>query len=87
MVERRQHTLLVLGQIADDAVQEERRLIEQALGRLRALQHDALRHRAQARFLVVGEIASGEDDDRDVAQPRFPLHFGEKIEARHVGQP
>jgi hypothetical protein len=64
LVEAFEHTLLRGRKIGDDAVQEERRLVEQPLGRLHAFQNDALRHLAQLRFFVLRELATGENDDR-----------------------
>ena len=43
-----EHLLLLLRQVGDDAVQEQRRLVEQPLGRLHVLEHDALGHRPAA---------------------------------------
>ena len=43
-VQALQHLLLGFRQIRDDAMQEQRRLIEQPLGRLDVFQHDALGH-------------------------------------------
>ena len=59
---------LLLGrQVGDHAVQEERGLVEQPLGRLDALDHDAARERVQPRVLLGRELLAGEDDDRQVA--------------------
>ena len=44
-----EHLLLLGRQVGDDAVQEERGLVEQPLGRLDALDHDAARERVQLR--------------------------------------
>ena len=41
-----EHGLFLGRQIGDDAVEEERGLVQQPLGRLDVLQHDALRHRS-----------------------------------------
>ena len=43
-----EHPLLVRRQVGDDAVQEQRGLVEQPLGRFDALDDDAARHRVQA---------------------------------------
>ncbi len=53
-----------VGQVGDDAVQEQRRLVEQPLGRLHVLEHDALGHRLELRLLLGGQLLAGEDDDR-----------------------
>ena len=42
------HALLLGRQVGDDAVQEQRGLVEQPLGRLDALDDDAARHRCAA---------------------------------------
>ena len=52
LVQALEHALLGRRQVGDHAVQEERGLVEQALGRLHALEHDALRHLAQLRLLA-----------------------------------
>ena len=44
--------LLGFGQIGHDAVQEQRRLVEQPLGRLHVLEHDALGHGLEPRLLL-----------------------------------
>ena len=44
-----EHRLLLRRQVGDDAVQEQRGLVEQPLGRLHVLQHDALGHRLEPR--------------------------------------
>ena len=62
---------LALGQVGDDAVQEQRGLVEQPLGRLHVLEHDALGHRSQPRLLVGRQLLAGEHDDRHVAQRRL----------------
>ena len=44
-----QHALLGIGQIGNHAMQEQRGLVEQALGGFDALHHDAARHGVQLR--------------------------------------
>ena len=61
--------LLLLGrQVGDDAMQEQRRLIEQPLGRLHALDHNAARHGVKLRVLFGRQFPAGEDNDRHIGQ-------------------
>ena len=59
-----EHLPLGFRQVGDDAMEEQRRLVEQPLRRLHVLQHDALRHRSQPRLLVGGQLLAGEHHDR-----------------------
>src|SRR5579862_4556702 len=86
LVEGFQHPLFHFREPADDAVQEQRGLVEQALRRLYAFDNDALCHGSQLRGFVVGEFLAGEDDDRYLAQYRLALDLREQIESRDVGQ-
>ena len=52
------HLLLGLGQVGDDPMQEQGRLIEQPLGRAHALEHDALGVLAQLALLALREVAA-----------------------------
>jgi hypothetical protein len=81
------HLPLALGKIRDDAVQEQRRLVEQALGRLDVLEHDALRDRVQLRLFLLGELLAGEHDDGNLLQVGLGPQLFEKLEAAHVRQP
>ena len=81
-----EHRLLLRRQVGDDAVQEQRRLVEQPLGRLHVLQDDALGHRLELRLLVGGQLLAGEDDHGHVGQRRLGVHLLEQLEAGHVGQ-
>ena len=65
-----QHALLLGRQVGDHAVQEQRRLVEQPLGRFDALDHDAARHGVQLRILFGRQLAAGEHDDRQVGERR-----------------
>ena len=47
-----QHALLFGRQIRDHSVQEQRRFVEQALGRFHALDDDAARHGVKLRILL-----------------------------------
>ena len=67
-----EHHLLFLGQIGDDAVEEERGLVQEPFGRLDVLQDDALGHGLEPDLIVVGQILAGEDDDGQVLQVLAP---------------
>ena len=62
--------LLFLGQIGDDAMQEERGFVEQALGRFDVLDDDAAREHVQPGVLFRREVLAGEDDDGQLAAVR-----------------
>ena len=81
-----EHSLLLRRQIGDDAVQEERGLVQQSLRRLDVFQDDALGHRLESRLLIGGEILAGEDDHGDIRQSRLGMDFLQQFEAGHVGQ-
>ena len=78
--------LLLRRQVGDDAVQEQRGLVQQPLGRLHVLEHDALGHRLEPRLLLGGQVLAGEDDDGHVGQRRLGVHLLQQLEAGHVGQ-
>ena len=59
-----QHALALGRQLGLDLVQEQRDLVEQPLGRARALDDDRLRVAAQPLLLVARQRAAGVDDDR-----------------------
>ena len=87
-VQALEHLLLVRRQVGDHAVQEQRRLVEQAFGRLDALDDDAARQRVELRVLVGRELPAGEHDDGHVARAlSSSLIRSQHLEARHVGQP
>ena len=52
------HALLGFGQLRDLAVQEQRGLVEQPLGALHALEHDALGAAAQLGLLIGRQLAA-----------------------------
>ena len=58
------HPLLFVRKVGDDLMQEQADLIEQPLGRFRALDDDRLRVAAQPLLFLAGEIAARVDDDR-----------------------
>ena len=53
-----------------DPVEEQRRLVEQPLGRLHVLDDDRLGVRAAARSPLLGQLLAGVDDDRKLRQRR-----------------
>ena len=63
-----EHLLLLDGKIGDDAVQEERCLVEQSFRQFDALHHDAPRHGVEPRVFLGGEFATREHHNRHVAQ-------------------
>ena len=73
-------------QIGDHAVEEERGLVQQPLGRLDVLEDDALGHRLELRLLVGGELLAGEDDHGHVGERGLGMQFLEQLEAGHVRQ-
>ena len=81
-----QHALLALRQIGDHAMQEQRRLIQQAFGRFHALHHDAACHGVQLRVFVGQEFASGEYHHGDIAERCIVANSLQHLESRHVGQ-
>src|SRR5205085_2336814 len=68
-------------------MQEERRLVQQPLRRLDALDDDAARHRVQLRVLLGRQLATGKDNHRDVGERCVVADRFEQVETRHVGQP
>ena len=87
LVQPLEHALLLGRQVGDDAVQEQRGLVEQPLGRLDALDHDAARHGVQLGVLLGRQLAAGEHHHRHVATAVVVAHALQHLEARHVGQP
>ena len=68
-------------------MQEQRRLVEQALRQFDALDHDAARHGVELRVLLRRQLAAGEHDDRQFASVVVVADALQHLEARHVGQP
>ncbi len=85
-VQALEHALLGLRQVSDNPMQEQRRLVQQALGRFHALDHDAARHGVQPRVFVGREFAPGEHHHRDIAKRRIVANSLQHLEPRHVGQ-
>ena len=63
-----EHALLLLRQFRDDPMQEQRRFVEQALGRFDALDHDAARHGVQLGILLGRQLPAGEHHDGNFRQ-------------------
>ena len=82
-----EHLLLLDRQVGHNAMQKERRLVEQPLGRFDPLDHHASRQRVQACVLLGRQLLAGEDDHGQVAQRDVVANMLEHLEARHVGQP
>ena len=61
-----EHPALLLRQLRLDAVQEQRGLVEQPLGRTHILDDDRLGVPAELRLLRRRELLAGVDDDRQV---------------------
>ncbi len=70
----------------DRAVQEERGLVQQALGGFDALDHDAARHGVELRVLLGGELAASEDHHRYVGHDVLAGDLLQQVEAGDVGQ-
>ena len=67
-------------------MQEERRLVEQPLGRLDVLDDHAACHGVELRVLFGRELPPGEDDDGQIGQRRLVANLLEDGKPRHVGQ-
>ena len=79
-----QHAPLLLRQVLLDAVQEERRLVEQAIGRLHVLDDDRLRDAPQLRLLPFAQCLSCVHDDRQLAETLALPQLLQQLEAAHV---
>ena len=67
-----EHLALRFGQVRHDAVQEQRRLVEEPLWGLHVLEHDALRDTPQSCFLASLKLLAGEDDDGQCREAPAP---------------
>ena len=67
-VEPLEHALLLDGQVGDDAMQEQRGFVEQALRRFDPFHHDAARHGVQLGVFLRRQFAAGEHDHRHVGE-------------------
>src|SRR6266540_1640534 len=79
-VELLEQPALLLRQLPLDAVQEERRLVEQALGRARVLHHDRVGELAQLGRLALRQLLARVDDHRRRREPRVLLDLLEELE-------
>jgi hypothetical protein len=61
-----EHLPLLLGQLGLDAMEEERGLVEQTLGRLHILQDDRLRVFLDPCLVLRTQVSASVDDDRQV---------------------
>ncbi len=82
-----QHGLLLGRQRRHDTVQEQRCLVQQALGRLDILEHNAFGHGLQARLLVPAQVLAGKHDDRHGGKGGVGLHPVQQVKPGHVGEP
>src|SRR5579863_4648052 len=78
--------LLGLRQVRDDAVQEKRGLVEQPLGRLHILDHDALGGDPEPGLFLLREVLSGKDNDGQTLNRVAAFYTLQQLEAGHVGQ-
>ena len=74
------------GRSENDAVQEERGLVQQALGRFHAFDDDAARDGVQPRVLVGRQFLAGEDHDWHVGERRLARMPLQHLEPGHVRQ-
>ena len=68
-------------------MQEQRGLVEQALGRFDPLDDDAARHRVQPRVLLRRQLPAGEHHDRQIGERRVVADTLQQVEAGHIRQP
>ena len=86
LVQLLEHLALLGRQVALDAVQEQRGLVEQPLRRLHVLDDDRLGQPPQLGLLLLRQLLAGVDDDRNLRQLRARLHLLEQLEAAHVAR-
>ena len=86
VVQLLEHLPLRVRQLRLDPVQEERRLVEQPLGRAGVLDDDRLRVALQLRLLAPRQLLARVDDHGQAARPLVGLHLLEQVEARHLRQ-
>src|SRR5437868_10831552 len=75
-----EHSPLLLRELRLHAVQEQRGLVEQALRTLHVLDDDRIGEAPEPRLLVLRQLLSGIDDDRQIAHRRVALHRLEQLE-------
>ena len=79
-----QHFPLFRREIGDDPVKEERRLVEEPLGRLDSLDHHAAGQHVQPRVFLGRQLLAGEDHDRQIGRQLLIADALQHLEARHV---
>src|SRR6266513_1738234 len=83
-MEMLEHLPLLLGKLGFDAVGEQRRLVEQTLGRLHVLEDDRLRVLPDLCFFLRTELLTRIDDDWQVVIVWIRFHFLQQIETGHL---
>ena len=78
--------LLLHRQVGDDAMEKQRGLVQEPLGRLDVFEDDALGHGLEPHLIVVGELLAGEDDDRQILQGGLRPKLLQQFETVHVRQ-
>ena len=68
-------------------MQEERRFVEQPLGRFNTLDHDAARHGVQPSIFLGAQFASGKDNNWHFRKCFIRAQFFQHFETGHVRQP
>ena len=81
-----QHLPLRIGQVRLDAMEEQRRLVQQALGRTHVLHDDRLGEHAQLYLLVAGQLLARVDDDRHPPERGLIPQRLHQLDPRHSGQ-
>src|SRR5262249_5864818 len=81
-----EHLLFLCWQLGDDAMEEDRGLVEQSLRRFDAFDDDAAGHSTKLSLFFRGELTPGEYHDGHITQGRIGAHLAQNFEARHVRQ-
>ncbi len=81
-----EHILLGFGKVSNHAMQEERRFVQQTLGRLDVFDDHASSKLMELRIFFRSEFAAGKDNHRQILQPGRVAKLLEHLEAGHVGQ-
>ena len=79
-----QHVLFFNRQVANHAMQEQSRLVEEPFGRLDALDHYAARQRVQPGIFFRRKIFPRENHDRQIAKLRRVAQTFQDFESGHV---
>ena len=80
------HLLFLGRQVGDDAVQEQRRFVQQPLGRFDSLDHDAAGNGVQPRVFLGRQLLAGKYHDGQVAQRLVGAELLQHLKAGDVGQ-